>query len=118
MDFTNEQHKATFIKESKKMDKQDNTQMAILYLLTAERKLWNATKIYRMDKKIPIHRIKVKRCTEEGYTLFCCAKDLALGTKHVSMNDLADKTLITPKLWKIIYNAMQIKRFGLSAVRA
>lgn len=41
MYFRNDKHKALFKSAIKKMDKKDNVQMCIVYLLTAERKLWN-----------------------------------------------------------------------------
>ncbi|MBQ7830583.1 MAG: hypothetical protein IJ393_00755 [Clostridia bacterium] len=113
MEFRNERHKAAFKDAIKKMDKKDNVQMCIVYLLTADRKLWLTARMYMIDKKIPIHRVRVKRCSEHGYTLFCCAKDLALGTRLLSMNDLADKELIPPEIWRIVHIAMDIKRFGL-----
>ena len=117
MQFKNDSHEKLFLKTIKGMNQRDNTQMALAFLLTADKKLWDCCRIYMISNEIPIHRIRPKCCSEKAYVLFCAAKDIALGTKYVSMNDLADKTLITPKLWKIIYNAMQIKRFGLSAVR-
>ncbi len=70
-----------------------------------------------VDNKIPIHRVRVGKCTEEGYTLFCVAKDLALGTKHLTMNDLSDKELIPTRLWKIIYTATEIRRMGLTSLQ-
>ena len=45
MRFRNDIHKRRFEKEIKKMDKKDNTQMAIVFLLTANLKLWNRCKI-------------------------------------------------------------------------
>ena len=53
MRFRNDLHKRRFEKEIKKMDKKDNAQMAIVFLLTANLKLWNRCKIYMIDNKIP-----------------------------------------------------------------
>ena len=39
MYFRNDKHKALFKSAIKKMDKKDNVQMCIVYLLTAEKKL-------------------------------------------------------------------------------
>ena len=117
MYFRSDKHRELFKESTKKMDKTDNLQMGIVYLLTAEKKLWDKCRIYMIDNKIPMHRVKVGKCTEEGYTLFCCAKDLALGTKHLSMNDLSDKDLVPTRLWKIIYTAVEIRRYGLSPLQ-
>ena len=51
MYFKNDKHKALFKSAIKKMDKKDNVQMCIVYLLTAERKLWNKCRIYMIDNK-------------------------------------------------------------------
>jgi hypothetical protein len=117
MYFRSEKHRELFKDATKKMDKKDNVQMCVVYLLTADKKLWNRCKIYIVDNKIPIHRVRVGKCTEEGYTLFCVAKDLALGTKHLTMNDLSDKELIPTRLWKIIYTATEIRRMGLTPLQ-
>ena len=103
-------------KESKKMDKKDNTQMAIVFLLTANLALWNRCRIYMIDNKIPIHRVRLNRSTEEGYLLFCAAKDIALGSRHISMNDLVDKDVVSGAMWQLIFTALEIKRFGVGMV--
>ena len=113
MYFRNDKHKALFKSAIKKMDKKDNVQMCIVYLLTAERKLWNKCRIYMIDNKIPIHRVRVGKCTEEGYALFCCAKDLGLGTTHLTVKDLSDREVVSATLWRLIYTAMDIRRIGL-----
>ena len=45
------------------------------------------------------------------------AKDLTLGTKHITVSDLADADLVPPMLFRTICNAMAIRRFGLAAVK-
>ncbi len=54
---------------------------------------------------------------ENSYPLFCAAKDLYLGTKHLTVRDLADAELISPKVFALICNAMAIRRFGLGAIQ-
>ncbi len=39
-----------------------------------------------------------------------------LGTKHLTFSDLADQSLIPPKVFGLICNAMAIRRFGLGAI--
>ena len=116
MRFRNDIHKRRFEKEIKTMDKKDNAQMAIVFLLTANLKLWNRCKIYMIDNKIPIHRVRLNRSTEEGYLLFCAAKDIALGSRYISMNDLVDKDVVSGAMWQLIFTALEIKRFGVGMV--
>ena len=69
-----------------------------------------------LDNKIPIHRVRLNRSTEEGYLLFCAAKDIALGSRHISMNDLVDKDVVSGAMWQLIFTALEIKRFGVGMV--
>jgi len=44
MKFKNNNHQALFNNEAKRMNRHDNVKMAVLYLLTADFKLWNEAK--------------------------------------------------------------------------
>lgn len=90
--------------------------MSALYLLTADLKLWNVARRYMEGNSIHFSKIKLCGIHPDGYTLFCGAKDLYLGTKHLSVGDLSDPELITPKMFALICNAMAIRRFGLGAI--
>ena len=90
--------------------------MAIAFLLTADKKLWDCCRIYMISNEIPIHRIRIKRCGENAYVLFCVAKDITLGTKYVSMNDLVDRDIVSGEIWQLIFTALEIKRFGVGIV--
>ena len=61
--------------------------------------------------------IRLNGIHENGYTLYCVAKDLYLGTKHISVSDLADRELIPTKTFEIICNAMAIRRYGMQAIQ-
>ena len=88
-----------------------------LYLLTADRALWRAAKRESNGGKYPLGRIRLAFGTESSYTLLCCAKDLTLGTDHITAADLADREVISPKLYKIIETAMSIRRYGISETK-
>ena len=57
------------------------------------------------------------KATAKRYTLYCAAKDLTLGTKHITVSDLSDADLVPPMLFRTICNAMAIRRFGLAAIK-
>ena len=116
MQFKNDSHEKLFLKTIQGMNQRDNTQMALAFLLTADKKLWDCCRIYMISNEIPIHRIRIKRCGENAYVLFCAAKDIALGTKYVSMNDLVDREIVAGDIWKLIFTALEIKRFGVGIV--
>lgn len=116
MEFRNEKHRKVFAEAVEKLDKKNYPLMSALYLLTADLKLWNAVKRFVVKNEICFQDIHLNGSTENGYTLYCAAKDLALGTKNLSVCDLADAQLIPPKMFGLVCNAMAIRRFGLSAI--
>lgn len=117
MNFRNEKHRPTFVDAIRKLDKKNFALMSAVYLLTAEHKLWMQVRNFVERNEIKFDRFKPKDSTENGYTLLCCAKDLYLGTKHITISDLADTELVAPKMFALICNAMAIRRFGLGAIQ-
>ncbi len=113
MKFKNRNHQASFNAIAKKLDNRDNIKMAVLFLLTADGNLWNASKHHIYRGQIHLKDIKLRNGTTNAYTLLCCAKDLAFGTSYLTVADLADKDLISPKLVGIINNAITIRRYGI-----
>ncbi len=116
MEFKSVKHKQVFEETTEKFDKKNYGVMAAVYLLTADSRLWNMVKRYVVKNDILFHDVHLKGCTENGYTLYCAAKDLYLGTKYLSIFDLADTELVPPKVFALICNAMAIRRFGLGAI--
>ncbi len=116
MNYRNEKHRIAFTEEIKRLNRKDYALMSAVYLLTAERALWMKAKPQVGQNKIRFDAIKLQKSTENAYTLFCCAKDLYLGTKHITIKDLADKELIAPRIFDLVCDAMAIRRFGLGAL--
>lgn len=117
MDFKNEQHQEVFSEAVQKLDKKNYALMAALYLLTADWKLWNTAKRHIERNVICFERFRLAGGSVGGYSLYCAAKDLYLGTKNLTIGDLADPDLISPKIFSLICNGMAIRRFGLGAIR-
>ncbi len=118
MRYKNEKHREVFAEAVRKKDKKDYALMAALYLLTADLRLWNMAKRHITKTEIDFAGIRLNDIHTNGYTLFCCAKDLCLGTKHLCIADLADAEIIPKKLFGIICNAMAIRRYGLIAIQS
>ncbi len=116
MDYRNEKHRIAFTEAIKKLNKKDFRLMSAVYLLSADFALWKTAKHHINKNDIDFDRIKLKNSTEESYTLFCCAKDLYLGTKHITIKDLADKEIVNMRIFNLVCNAMAIRRFGLGAI--
>lgn len=114
--YRNEKHKAVFEEITAKMDKQNFALLSALYLLTADYRLWKIMKQHIQKNKVDFAGVSLKRIHENAYTLYCVAKDLYLGTKHLSVSDLADTKLIRPQMFMLVCNAMAVRRFGMKAI--
>ena len=117
VDYRSKKHKEVFEETIVKMNHKNYAIMSALYLLTADYKLWQVMRHHTKKNKIDFEDVKLGNIQEEGYTLYCVAKDLYHGTKHISISDLADKELISPKMFAVICNAMAIRRFGIKAIQ-
>lgn len=116
MDYRNEKHHAVFESFIKKRDRNNQALMSALYLLTADFMLWRSVKYCIGNNVICFEQIHLHGTTAYSYPLFCAAKDLYLGTNCLTVSDLADKNLVPPKAFRLICNAMAIRRFGLGAI--
>ncbi len=115
--YRNEKHKAVFEEITAKMDKQNYALLSALYLLTADYRLWKIMKHHTQKNGVDFAGVSLKGIHENGYTLYCVAKDLYLGTKHLSVSDLADTELIRPQIFMLVCNAMAVRRFGMKAIQ-
>ena len=118
MKFRNEKHCSTFLNEAKKQSLKNYKIIAALYLLTADEKLWETAKSSVGKDDIVFDNIHLKNGSENAYALYCAAKDLYNGSRHLAIDDIADGTIIKNKVFSLICNAMLIKRKGLAAVNA
>ena len=114
--FLTSYHQRCFEQAVEKLDKNNNVLMSAVYLLTADFRLWKQSRSYVEKDRICFGAFKPINCTENGYTVYCAAKDVYLGTKHFSLSDLADKNLISPFLFELLCTAMAIKRYGVEVL--
>lgn len=117
MIYLNERHRARFALAAKNVRRDNYALLSALYLLTADGRLWNCCKHHIAANTVFFEEIKLYDCSERAYTLYCAAKDLTLGTKHITVSDLSDADLVPPMLFRTICNAMAIRRFGLAAIK-
>ena len=118
MKFRNNAHRTAFMDAIKDMRRSDNATLAAVYSLTADSRLWNQVKRCVRRNEILFDQMKPIGSTTNSYALFCVAKDLCLGTAHITLGELADPELIPPKLFGVICNAIAIRRYGLTAIHA
>ena len=84
MIYLNERHRARFVLAARNVRKDNFALLSALYLLTADGRLWSCCKHHIAANTVFFEKIKLYDCSEKAYTLYCAAKDLTLGTKHIS----------------------------------
>ena len=115
--FRNNAHRTVFLEVSRNMNRSNYALLAALYLLTADSRLWNQVKDCVQHNQILFDQMRPKNHSINSYALFSVAKDLSLGTNHMTLCDLADTELIPSKIFVIICNSMAIYRLGLDAIQ-
>jgi len=116
MNYFGKKHESDFKKTLEKIDSENYKLVSTVYLLTADIQLWRRVQNQVEKNCIRFDKMNLGSVDEKAYTLFCCAKDLYLGTKHITIADLADEQLISPKMFGIICNALAIRRFGIGVL--
>ena len=117
MYFKNERHRQAFREGMKKTNRKDKETVSAVYLLSAEPCLWQRAKQASIYGKILLNNVRLTGISEDGYILLGAAKDIKYGTKYLTVGDLSDRSLITSKMYKLISQAIQIKRCGLAALQ-
>ncbi len=112
MYFKNEKHKESFMEGLRKVNKNDRDAVSTVYLLSADSCLWRRAKQATLRNRILLNNIRMRKLSEDGYVLLGAAKDMKYGTRYLTLGDLSDRSVITPKIYKLISQAMQIKRCG------
>ncbi len=118
MTYNSKRHYEVFSKAMVKKNENNYKLIAVIYLLTADNVLWNLVKVAVKKNVVDFDAIKLNAIHPKGYILYCAAKDIYLGTRHLAVSDLMDMNLVTPKLFGVITNAMAIRRFGMRALHS
>ena len=113
MTFTSLGHKLRFQSALMINSMQNRIGQSALYLLTADRELWDRVKRHITAEGIHFGSMNINGCSADEYTLFCAAKDLYHCTRHITVSDMSDPTVISGKLFRLICNAMTIARYGV-----
>ena len=106
-------HRRVFKQAVRERNATDNIFLAALFLLTANHTFWNRIKIHVTTDVIRFENFPMNKCTAEEYTIFRCAQDLLTGSRHITVADLADITVVSGETFRVICNAMTIARYGM-----
>lgn len=102
MCFRNEHHRQAFRDGMKKTNRKDKETLSAVYLLSAKPCLWRRAKRASVYGKILLNNVRLSGITEDEYILLGAAKDINYGTKYLTLGDLSDRSLVSPKIYKLI----------------
>ena len=115
MVFRNDNHGVLFEKEIRYHKGCSRKMTAALFLLTADSRLWHQAENHIGTNEIDIATIKPRRLDAMAYVCFAVAKDIITGSKTVSVTELANSSMLSPRYFLVIQTAMLIRGYGLNA---
>ncbi len=115
MIFRNNNHGVTFEKEIKYHKGCSRRFATALFLLTADTRLWLQAENHVGSHEIDIAAIKPRRLDGMAYVCYMLARDIITGSRTVTVTELADSDLMSPRYFMVIQTAMLIRGYGLSA---
>lgn len=86
--------------------------LAVLFLLTADDRLWDSTKDKIYLDCFDFKRMNLNGINTDGYALYQTARTILLGKEYIRMNEIADEDLIGEDIFKAIINAILISKYG------
>lgn len=114
--FLNYQHEERFYnflqEENWETDNISSRFLAILFLLSADERLWKNSEEILKNNKIDLKKICLKDIDTDGYALYQTVKTLSNGRECIKINELADEELIEDITFKAIINSALINRYG------
>lgn len=93
-------------------------QTAAVFLLTADPFLWRKARMSVNPEGIDFPAIHIHGVDLDGYVLFHTAKDLYVGTKHISLSELTDPELVSDSAFRLLVTAFLIRRYGAEVLSA
>jgi len=126
MFFASSRHKALFngvIREGGLRHSNNTGLLAALFLLTSNSFLWSRTRHAVRRSRIAFEDVSVRGITEakiDNYAIYKAAKELCAenGGHHITINELADETLVGKNAFRLITNALLIRRYGLAVIKS
>lgn len=114
MIYRDERHEHTFEKEvSMRPDSVSRALLAALYLLTADRNLWNQVRDHISLRRVYVEDMRPKNLTGTSYVYFAAAKDILSGTRNIQLMEIADPALLSMKSYLILCTALAIRAYGV-----
>lgn len=113
MIFQSNRHKQIFETERLHLRKPTKKALAVLYLLTADKALWQKTKSFLTNTgKVELNSVHLGDVSTDSYALWKAVKELQTGEKQISLCELADSGIISDNAFRLIVQAVTIAHFG------
>ena len=114
MIYRDERHHHTFEKEAvMRPESVSRALLAALYLLTADRNLWNQVRDHISLRRVYVEDMRPKNLTGTSYVYFAAAKDILGGTRNIQLMEIADPALLSMKSYLILCTALGIRAYGV-----
>lgn len=114
--FESDNHRQLFRKAAERLRNDRPHMLAVMYLLTANRTLWSRICHRMIPAELSFDNDQLGKVNIVAYTLYSFAKDLHIGSQHITVDDMIDPTTIPDKLFALICNAVTIHQFGVGAL--
>ena len=114
MIYRDDRHHHTFEKEvAMRPESISRALLAALYLLTADRNLWNQVRDHISLRRVYLDEMRPKNLTGTSYVYFAAAKDILSGSHTIQLMEIADPALLSMKSYMILCTALAIRAFGV-----
>ena len=114
MIYRDERHQRTFEKEAAmRPESISRPLLAALYLLTADRNLWDQVKDQISLRRVYVDEMRPKNLTGTSYVYFAAAKDILSGSHTIQLMEIADPALLSMKSYMILCTALAIRSYGV-----
>jgi len=106
--FLNADHRKRFHEGMSLIHRKDNVLLAQTYILSATDSLWEKAKSCICKDGIHFREVSFHDFSGSDYLFYCIAYDIANGTSHTDIEDLANDEVIDFELFRLICNAIVI----------
>lgn len=114
MIYRDDRHQRTFEKEAAmRPDSISRPLLAALYLLTADRNLWNQVRDHIILRRMYVEDMRLKNLTGTSYVYFAAAKDILTGSRNIQLMEITDPALLSMKSYMILCTALAIQAYGV-----
>lgn len=86
--------------------------LAVLFLLSADEKLWHAAKDHVYDDHFDFKKMSLSGINTDGYAIYQMAKTIFTAKEYIRMDEIADKFLIGDQAFKAIIHSILIAKYG------